>query len=199
MTILVDWEIEKLAEEGMISPYDPELLNPQSYDIRLANKFGAVVPTGTVRTLNGYIIGDNPTHSEKFDGRSAIDPGDPNSFKTTWEEKDLYVLRPGEFVLAGTSIAVKYPENIVGEVRGKSSIGRLAIANTSLFAGFIDGGFEAETIVLEIVNLGKYAVLLRANAKIGQLVFFKTETPRNSYKKTGRYNNQSFQGSKGTI
>lgn len=41
MSILVDFEIRKEVAEGklVIEPYEPSLVQPNSYDVRLANRF----------------------------------------------------------------------------------------------------------------------------------------------------------------
>lgn len=36
--ILVDWEIEELCRQGMVTPYDPALLNPASLDVRVGSR-----------------------------------------------------------------------------------------------------------------------------------------------------------------
>ena len=37
MTILADFQIRALCESGMVTPFDPELLNPASLDLRLGS------------------------------------------------------------------------------------------------------------------------------------------------------------------
>lgn len=37
MTVLVDYQIKSLCEQGLVNPYDESLINPSSLDIRLGN------------------------------------------------------------------------------------------------------------------------------------------------------------------
>lgn len=177
--ILVD---QNIKEGSLVEPFNEDQLNSQSYNVTLAGKFGYVRPSGTLTDPEGNF---------------AIDPTDPDTFITYWETRGIHWLKPGEFILTGTREKVKFPPNVTGMVLGRSSIGRLGIASTALFAGFIDGGFEADTVVLEIVNLNNFTVLLKEGMEINQIVFNQTETPYRSYEDRGRYQAQGFSGSKG--
>lgn len=182
--ILCDWLIRRFCDAFGLIEFNENLLNSQSFDVTLANKFGFISPTGKVFTDSAVPV-------------AGIDPLDKDSFTTEWVELPYLWLYPGDFVLAGTAEAVNFPTGIVGQVTGKSSLGRLGLASTVLFAGFIDGGFEAQTVVLEIVNLGPSPIKLTPGMKINQIVFHETKEPMLSYKNRGRYGGQGFSGSKG--
>lgn len=82
---------------------------------------------------------------------------------------DVLVLKPNEFVLGRTVEYVSLPDDILGRVEGRSSIGRLGVA-VHVTAGFIDPGFEG-TITLEIVNLNSVPVVLYPFQRVCQIVF----------------------------
>jgi len=85
------------------------------------------------------------------------------------------VLHPGEFALGHTAEIIGCPDDIVGIVNGKSSLGRLGI-QVHATAGFIDPGFKG-TVVLELSNVANLPILLRPGMKIAQMVFQKLDRP----------------------
>jgi dCTP deaminase len=85
------------------------------------------------------------------------------------------VLHPGEFALGHTKEVVGCPDDIVGLVNGKSSLGRLGI-QVHATAGFVDPGFVG-TVVLELSNVSTLPVLLRPGMKIAQFVFQRLDRP----------------------
>lgn len=190
MTMLVDWQIKDLIEDGSfkVDPFDEKLVNPCSLDFKLGTKFGKSVPktgsTNNVRTLNGFLTACiNPTKSE--------------SFHTVWnEETDEFILNPKEFILATTAETFDFVKGVVGKVAGKSSLGRLGMAQSHV-AGFIDVGFHGQ-ITLELFNYSEHPIILIPGMKIGQLMLFGVADPDKDYKVTGRYSGQTGdQGSKG--
>ena len=79
------------------------------------------------------------------------------------------ILEPGEFILGSTKEYVEIPDDLVGIVDGKSSIGRLGIT-AHVTAGYIDAGFKGN-IVLEIKNLSPNSILLYEGMRVCQIVF----------------------------
>ena len=86
------------------------------------------------------------------------------------EYGEEYVLQPGEFILGSTSEIVTIPNDLVAQVDGKSSIGRLGVA-IHITAGFIDPCFNGN-ITLEIKNVSNKPFILRKDMSIAQIVFF---------------------------
>lgn len=175
--ILVDYQIREEIETGriVVSPFEESLLNPSSLDIRLGNKFGVVVA--------------NYEH---------IDPLDPYSFSTKEIEADNYILPAGGFVLGTLVEHISLPADISATCRGKSSLARLGIDNSS-FGMHVDCGFSG-VLVVEIANHSTNSIILTAGMKIGQLLFYKHEAAETPYgeKKSSRYQSQTgLQGSKG--
>lgn len=175
--LLVDWQL-KLAfknQEIIIDPFDENLLNANSYDIRLGDSYGEIKPVSE----------DSP-----------IDPLDKSTFTTEYFNSSKRVLQPKEFVLASMLEHVILSPRIFAEIRGKSSTGRLGIMNSSV-AGVIDSGWQGQ-LVMELFNYSNYPIALTKGLKIGQLIFHRVEQPTRAYGQRGRYQNQTHEfGSKG--
>src|SRR3954451_4959007 len=105
-----------------IDPWDPELVQPSSIDVRRDRYF---------RVFNN----SQYTH---------IDPAVQQDELTTLVEPkddDPFVLHPGEFVLGSTLEVVTLADDLASRLEGKSSLGRLGLLTHST-AGFIDPGFS---------------------------------------------------------
>lgn len=104
-----------------------------------------------------------------------------------------FIVQPGEFVLGVTLEKVKLPNDIVGRVEGRSSLGRLGIVVHST-AGFIDAGFEG-TITLEISNLNRMPIALYPQMRVCQLAFEQMSSPASvpyGEKKSAKYQGQEM-------
>ncbi len=169
--ILVDWQLLDRIARGYIKidPYDPNLVQPNSVDIRLGNHFVWYRSSGEV-----------------------IDPYDQDSVSCGVEEirTDTFVLNPGQFVLAETLECIELPDNIVATIEGKSSIARLGVTLHQT-GGWIDAGFRG-SITLEMANVNSRPVKVYAGMPIGQLVFYTTERAENPYfrKRDAKYLDQ---------
>ncbi len=112
----------------------------------------------------------NPASYDITLGSSWICPTrEPESFDA--EELTLF---PGEVVLATTREEIKMPRDVVGDLKLKSSLGRLWL-NHSL-SGWIDCNFQGQ-VTLELQNLGPYPRRLHTGMRIAQIVFFQMEQP----------------------
>lgn len=142
-----------LASDLAIAPFSSDYLQPSSYDVHLASTFLV------------------------FDGHKSglIDPAVDNTHLVHYVRQDEFVLHPGEFVLASTVEMVGLSAGLAARIEGKSSLGRLGLQTHST-AGFIDPGFRG-TITLELSNVARLPIKLYAGMKIGQLAFFKLDTP----------------------
>ena len=122
--IFSDRTIREAIASGRIrlDPYDPSLVQPSSIDIRCDHRFR---------------VFENHRYPH-------IDPKAPQADLTTEvkaSDSDPFILHPGEFVLGSTLERIAVPNDLVGRVEGKSSLGRLGLLIHST-AGFIDAGFE---------------------------------------------------------
>lgn len=103
------------------------------------------------------------------------------------------VLFPGEVVLATTREIIRMPRDVVGDLKLKSSLGRLWL-NHSL-SGWIDCNFCGQ-VTLELQNLGPYPRLLNFGMRVAQIVFYQMESPPDiAYGENGKGH---YQGQSGT-
>jgi len=156
--LLSDRDIIAAVESGrlVVDPWDAELLQPSSVDVRLDRYF---------RVFNNTQY----TH---------IDPGLQQDELTSLIEPkgdDPFVLHPGEFVLGSTLEVVTLPDDLAGRLEGKSSLGRLGLLTHST-AGFIDPGFTGH-LTLELSNVANLPIMLWPGMKIGQLCLFRCSSP----------------------
>jgi dCTP deaminase len=173
--LLSDRDLRKEVESGrlVLDPFDADLLQPSSIDVRLDRFF---------RVFNNTKY----TH---------IDPRIQQDELTSLVEKDddePFVLHPGEFVLGSTYEMVTLPDDLAGRLEGKSSLGRLGLLTHST-AGFIDPGFNGH-ITLELSNVANLPITLWPGMKIGQLCLFRlssaAEHPYGSAQAGSRYQGQ---------
>ncbi len=88
---------------------------------------------------------------------------------------DVFILHPGEFVLGATAERIGVPDDLVGRIEGKSSLGRLGLLIHST-AGFIDPGFDGH-ITLELANVANLPITIYPGMKIGQVSFLRMTSP----------------------
>lgn len=156
--ILADVSLRALIEQGRLGfdPYDPDLVQPASIDVRLGTQFRVM--------RNSRLTHIDPaTSSDGLMETVDVDLGEP------------FVLHPGEFALGHTAETFRLPDDIVGVVNGKSSLGRLGV-QVHATAGFVDPGFEG-VIVLELSNVATLPILLRPGMKVAQMVFQRLDQP----------------------
>ncbi len=156
--ILSDKSIKEGVAQGriVIAPYDKELVQPASIDIRLAAQF---------RVFRNYRY-------------SCIDPKAPQDELTEMvevAEGEPFVVHPNEFILGNTIERIALADDLVARLEGKSSLGRLGLI-VHATAGYIDPGFDGN-ITLELSNVANLPILLYPGMKIGQISFFAMSTP----------------------
>jgi len=178
--MLSDWEIEEARQTGLIeiSPWDPHLLQPVSYDLTLSHEIR--IPLEDIHTVDPLMANDG----QAFYGRVPADASTTELCKI-----DVYTLEPRDFILGATMEYLKLSDGMAARVEGKSSLGRLGVA-VHITAGFIDPGFEGQ-ITLEIVNLSRWGLVLYPNMPIAQIVFEPVTQPSRSYRQTGHYQGQT--------
>lgn len=156
--ILSDRSIREAIAAGriVIEPLDERLIQPSSIDVRISNLF---------RVFRNHTAG-------------LIDVKQDMRFLTELVEvpdDGVFMLHPGEFVLGSTLERIAVPDDLVGRVEGKSSLGRLGLLIHST-AGFIDAGFDGH-ITLELANVASLPITLYPGMKIGQVSFMQMTTP----------------------
>jgi dCTP deaminase len=91
------------------------------------------------------------------------------------KEGDAFIMQPGDFALGTTIEDVEIPDDLVGSLEGRSSIGRLGIIVHST-AATIDAGWRGH-ITLELANMGKLPVALYPDMRICSLSFEQLSSP----------------------
>lgn len=163
------------AAEIVLDPYDPEMVQPSSVDVRLDRWF---------RLFDNHKHGliDPSVEQQDLTRLVEVDPEEP------------FILHPGEFVLGSTFERVTLGPELAARLEGKSSLGRLGLLTHST-AGFIDPGFEGH-VTLELSNMATLPVALWPGMKIGQFCFFRLSSPAQvPYGAAERHNR--YQGQRG--
>jgi dCTP deaminase len=175
VVLLSDRDIRSEIDSGRlkVEPWDPELVQPSSIDVRL-DRFFRVFNNSAYTHIDPSIQQDDLT--------SLVEPAGDEPF----------VLHPGEFVLGSTLEILSLPDDLAGRLEGKSSLGRLGLLTHST-AGFIDPGFSGH-ITLELSNVANLPITLWPGMKIGQLCLFRlssaAEFPYGSSVYGSRYQGQ---------
>ena len=158
MSLLSDKDIRTEIDLGRlkIDPYDEDMVQPSSVDVRLHRYFN---------------VFNNHRHA-------FIDPSEEQYELTrivSTAGDEPFILHPHEFVLASTYEKIVLPDDIAGRLEGKSSLGRLGLITHST-AGFIDPGFMG-SVTLELSNLATLPIKLWPGMRIGQLCLFRLSSP----------------------
>jgi len=164
MGTLADWQIHERCKVGMVTPYDPALLNPASLDLRLGSNImieSAESPEMVLVSIAKYT------------------------------EENPYLIVPGQFFLAETEELFNIPNDLEGQFILKSSRARSGLEH--LFAGFGDPGWHGSRLTLELLNVRQlWPIGIYPGLKIGQMKFSRMDAePKRSYAITGRYNNNT--------
>ncbi|SDT66366.1 dCTP deaminase [Jiangella sp. DSM 45060] len=175
--LLSDRDIRSAVESKrvVLDPFDPEMIQPSSIDVRLDRYF---------RVFENHRYPHIDPAEEQPDLTRMVEPdgGEP------------FVLHPGEFVLASTYEAVTLGDDVAARLEGKSSLGRLGLLTHST-AGFIDPGFTGH-VTLELSNVATLPIKLWPGMKIGQLCFFQLTSPAEEPYGTARHGSR-YQGQRG--
>src|SRR5436309_10261320 len=156
--VLSDRTIRSEIEGGriVIDPFDPELVQPSSVDVRVDRSFRVF-------------------HNNRY---AFIDVRQPMEDLTELVEVPAerpFILHPGEFVLGQTLERVTLPDDLVARLEGKSSLGRLGLLIHST-AGFVDSGFSGN-LTLELSNVANLPITIYHGMPIGQISFMRMDGP----------------------
>ncbi len=157
--VLSDRTIREEISGGriIVEPLSEDCIQPASVDVHLDRKL-LVFKT---RRTPFYI--DVKQNSEDLTDMVEIEGDSP------------FYLHPGEFVLASTLEDITLPDDIVGRLEGKSSLGRLGLLIHST-AGYVDPGWSGH-LTLELTNVARLPITLYYNMKIGQISFLRLTSP----------------------
>lgn len=191
--ILSDRDIKKMISAGRIkiepAPDYETQLGTASLDLKLGAQFRVFKPTSTPY-IDPQDANTQNTHTTVVDLNDETDQ--PPLIPNAPDGPRGFVIHPGEFVLGMTMEQIELPDDIVGRLEGRSSLGRLGIVIHST-AGHFDAGFKG-TVVLEITNIGMVPVLLYPGMRFCQMVFETLTSPvETTYgeKKTAKYADQT--------
>ena len=95
MSTLVDWEIAEWAEAGGVTPFEPELINPASINLRVGT-------TAKIESISGIIDPDLGAYSKFMP----------------------YIVPGGSWILCDVMEAISIPPNMEGTVVLRSSAAR---------------------------------------------------------------------------
>jgi len=175
--LLSDRDIHAEIGTGRVSidPFDAEMVQPASIDVRLDRMF---------RVFENHRYPSIDPAMDQPELTRLVQP----------EATDPFILHPGEFVLASTFEAVTLHDDIAGRLEGKSSLGRLGLLTHST-AGFIDPGFSGH-VTLELSNVATLPIKLWPGMKIGQLCLFRLSSPSEHPYGSGAHGSR-YQGQRG--
>jgi len=179
--ILVDKKIKEYIKGGKIKvePFDENMIGPASLDIRLGHKFRVF------KTLEKEVIDVRDYYDDIYTRVETkeyiIHIGKYSDLYILKNDNVPIIIHPGEFILASVYEYIELPDNIVGQIHGRSSIGRLGlIIHTS--AGYVDPGYRGY-LTLEIINVNKVPIKIYPKTKVAQIVFIETEPSEVPYDK----------------
>ena len=170
--LLPDHEIRRLCQQhAMVTPFNPDLLNPASIDVTIGGRIMVEVPEAPELQL------------VSIEGHTAADP---------------FMVRPGMFMLAETREIFNLPDHVGAQFVLKSSRAREGWDHAE--AGWCDPGWYGSRLTMELRNQRRWHDLaLWPGMKIGQMKFLLVSgSVERSYAETGRYNaDLCVTGSKG--
>jgi len=160
--ILSDRDIRKALETGQISiepkPNLERQLGACSVDLRLGHRFRIFE-----HSRHPYINLRDTKTTQKVTSEVLVKKG------------EAFIMHPGEFVLATTLEKVELPNDILGRLEGRSSLGRLGIIVHST-ASMFDPGWEG-TATMELGNLGVLPVALYPGMRVCAFTFEQLTSP----------------------
>ena len=175
--ILSDHTIREQVASGriLIEPFDSACVQPSSVDLHLDADF-RVFRNHTMAFID---VKQNLEHLTEV---------------VTVADGRAFILHPGEFVLGSTLERVRLPDDLVGRLEGKSSLGRLGLLIHST-AGFVDAGWDGQ-LTLELSNVASLPITLYPGMKIGQISFMQMTTPADTPYGSGTLGSK-YQGQRG--
>jgi len=160
--ILSDRDIKKYIKEKRIQffpePNFEEQLGSCSLDLHLGNSFKTFRPT-----QYPYLDLKRKANYEEVMEEVVVEDGHP------------FIIQPKGFVIAVTKEEFILPDDIMGRLDGRSSLGRLGLVVHSTAARF-DPGWKGKA-VMELGNLGIMPIILYAGMRICAMTFETLSSP----------------------
>ena len=140
----------------IIDPYDEEMVQPASIDLRLGR---------TLRVFRSTTVPFIDVMQEYPDLTELVEIDEVNPF----------YLHPSEFALGVILEYIALPKDLAARLDGKSSLGRLGLMVHST-AGWVDPGWKGH-LTLELSNVSSLPISLYSGMKVSQISFFDMTTP----------------------
>ena len=180
MSIKCDKWIRRMAEDGMISPFEAGQV--REIDGRKVISYGTSSYGYDVRCSNIFKLFTNINST-------IVDPKnfDPEAFVEV--DGDHCIIPPNSFALASTVEYFRIPRNVLTVCVGKSTYARCGIiVNVTPFEPEWEGH-----VTLEFSNTTPLPAKIYANEGIAQVLFFESdEVCQTSYKdRAGKYQGQT--------
>ncbi len=145
----------------LIRPFDPKSVGPASIDLRLGRRFEVDVT----------------------DNQPVIDLSNPRTNRVRrpiYRRKgQKFILYPGKLVRGMTQERVGLPNDLVGQLGGRSGLARIGLMVE--LASRIDPGFNAH-ITLELANHGDRAIAIQPGVRVAALMFHELSRGTEAYK-----------------
>jgi dCTP deaminase len=155
----------RLGKDIFIDPFDEKRLNPNSYNLRLAND---ILMYGKRNEINDFV-------------KPTLDMKKQNEFVRGKIPEEGMVIYPGQLYL-GRTMEMTETKNLVPMIEGRSSVGRLGIF-IHITAGFGDVGFKGFwTLEISCIQ----PVRIYAGVEICQVFYHTVTEPFEEYK-SGKY------------
>lgn len=156
--VLSDRDIKAHLAEGhlVIRPLEEGCIQPASVDLHLGD---------TMRVFRPW------KHPYQIDLQQPLD----GLTEVVEIESGHFSLGPGQFVLGVTKEYIALPNDLMGRLEGKSSLGRIGLMVHST-AGFVDPGWHGH-LTLELYNVSPLPILLYPGMKISQISFTRLTSP----------------------
>ena len=150
--VLSDHTIREELDAGriVIDPLDEQCIQPSSVDLHVGRYF---------RLFRNHSMRVIDVREDLEDLTELVEV----------PEGEALILHPGEFVLGATAERVKLPDDLVGRLEGKSSLGRLGLLIHST------AGFDGH-LTLELSNVANLPITVYPAMKIGQISFLQMTT-----------------------
>lgn len=178
MSLLSYHEICELIEQGVIQNVDGyDAVNSSSLDIHLGN----------VLLIEDIHTPQDSSNILYLNKKSQL-PVERVELK----EDGVFLMHPGQFLLAQSRELFNLPAHISAEYKLKSSMARIGLEHMN--AGWCDAGWHGSVLTLELKNLTeRHRIALTVGDRIGQMIFFKhSAVPKDkSYAERGSYNHKT--------
>lgn len=157
--------VQEMRQGGVITPwFEPYKYgrlsggcSHASYDVRMSFIDGAKL----IKSSNSVV--NSAFNTSTVSGEAKIE------YEEVHAETDGQItIPPMHFFMVVTEEAVHMPDNVVADLKPKSTCSR---QGWTIYNGFVDNGFQGQ-IVIEGFNHNKANLILTQGQPIGQLVFY---------------------------